>query len=126
MQYIVGGSVMSGFGFNVNTLVPEVELMEKKSEQAIMMLLYTDAKLLEKYAKTHRRWKDRTGMARKTITAVPGKTATGYRIKLAHGVNYGIWLELANEKRYAIINEAINTEGPQILKDFQGLMEKIT
>lgn len=114
-----------GLKFDATKLIPNVEMVDEKAEKAIKMLLYTDAQLLSDYAKTHRRWTDRTGMARRSLTAIPGKTVRGYRIKLAHGVDYGVNLELGNNRKYAIINESINAVAPQILKDFEGLLNKI-
>ena len=50
----------------------------------------------------------------------------GYRITLAHGVDYGIWLELAHEKKYAIIPETIRVVGDgEILPGFERLIERL-
>ena len=52
--------------------------------------------------------------------------ANGYRITLAHGVEYGIWLELAHEKRYAIIQETIDHVGSlEIMPAFNRFLERI-
>ena len=47
------------------------------------------------------------------------------RITLAHGVDYGIWLELAHGKNYAIIAPTVREEGPRIIKDLDNLMSKL-
>ena len=47
------------------------------------------------------------------------------RITLAHGVEYGIWLELAHEKNYAIIAPTVREEGPRIVEDLDNLMSKL-
>ena len=52
--------------------------------------------------------------------------SNGYRIRLAHGVDYGIWLELANEKRYAIIDETVKHVGDsEVMPAFQNLMDRL-
>ena len=48
------------------------------------------------------------------------------RITLAHGVDYGIWLELAHGKNYAIIAPTIREEGPRIVEDLGDLMSRLS
>ena len=47
------------------------------------------------------------------------------RITLAHGVDYGLWLELANEKNYAIIYPTIKIKGPVVLEGLKNILGKI-
>ena len=44
---------------------------------------------------------------------------------VVHGFDYGIWLELAHEKNYAIIAPTIREEGPRIINDLNNLMSKL-
>lgn len=96
-----------------------------------LMYAATEAKELESYMKTHRPWTDRTGLAKQSLSsAVSQESNTLVCITLGFGLNgincpYGIWLELAHEKNYAIIQPTINTQGPKILKNFEGMMTKI-
>ena len=46
-------------------------------------------------------------------------------IKLAHGVRYGIWLELANEKKYAIVAPTAKLRGPGVIEGLKGIMNSI-
>ena len=43
---------------------------------------------------------------------------------LAHGKDYGIWLELANEKNFAIIEPTLRYSGPEVVEELQGIFEK--
>ena len=93
-----------------------------------MLLMYaaTKASELQSKMKKNRPWTDRTGMAKALLSAVvsqPNKNTI--RITLAHGVEYGIWLELAHGKNYAIIAPTIREEGPRIVEDLDNLMSKI-
>lgn len=96
-----------------------------------LMYAATEAKELESYMKTHRPWTDRTGLAKQSLSsAVSQESNTSVCISLGFGLNgincpYGIWLELAHEKNYAIIQPTINTQGPKILKQFEGMMKQI-
>ena len=76
--------------------------------------------------KMNRPWTDRTGMAKALLNAkVSQPSPTIVRITLAHGVDYGIWLELAHEKNYAIIAPTVREEGPRIVSDLDNLMSKL-
>jgi hypothetical protein len=92
---------------------------------AVQMFADTKAQYLQGEAQENRPWTDRTGEARKRLRGSYEKTVTGYRLVLAHGVDYGQWLELAHEKRYAIIEPTIRLCSPKIMKDFKGMMNRI-
>ena len=85
----------------------------------------TKAKELEGYAKENRPWTDRTGDARKRLSGYVTEIPNGYRINLAHGVDYGMWLELAMEKRFAILEPTIKLKGPDVVKGMKDLFKKI-
>jgi hypothetical protein len=90
------------------------------------MYAATKASVLESTMKEKRPWQDRTGQAKARLsTGVSQPNEDTIRITLAHGVEYGIWLELAHEKQNAIIAPTIRTEAPQIVTDLQGIMAKI-
>lgn len=99
---------------------------QDKADLAIRMYAEQGARQLENFAKENRRWTDRTGHARQRLNGYVGKSEKGYRIYLAHGVDYGIWLELANEKRFSIIPQAIEYVGAfEIMPGFERLMERL-
>ena len=65
-------------------------------------------------------------MAKALLTAkVSQPSKQLVRITLAHGVEYGIWLELAHEKNYAIIAPTVREEGPRVVQDLDNLMSKL-
>lgn len=92
---------------------------------AIRMYAETQAKNLEGYAKEHRPWTDRTGDARKRLTGYVSEIPNGYRINLAHGVDYGVWLELAMEKRFAILEPTVRLQGGEVLRGLSNLLDKL-
>lgn len=99
--------------------------LKKKVEAGLLIYGETVAKDFESYAKSNRPWTDRTGNARQRLHGYTEKIMHGIRICIAHGVDYGIFLELAHEKKYAILeptvrlksNDAING----IRKMFKGI-----
>lgn len=101
------------------------EIFGIKAKEAIYMYAETAAADLESYMKRNRLWTDRTGSAKARLRAVVQEVAEGVRIALAHGVDYGIWLELGNEKRYAIIQPTINSKSDEIMQGFAKLLERL-
>lgn len=114
------------FKYNESTLKNNLDKMSMKLGAVVLMYAATKASEIESKMKQNRPWADRTGMAKATLTAkVSQPSENVVRITLSHGVNYGIWLELANEKNYAIIAPTVNEEGPRIVTDLNDLMSKL-
>lgn len=112
--------------YKSSTLNKNLLEMSTKIGAAVLMLASTEASRLESYMKLNRPWTDRTSMAKMTLKAfVSQPSSDKIRITLSHGVDYGIWLELAHEKNWAIVIPTINQEGPEVIKHFQNLMYKL-
>ena len=112
--------------YDKSTLKKNIDKMSTKIGSVILMYTITKAAYVESKMKMNRPWTDRTGMAKALLTAKvsqPNKNIV--RITLAHGVSYGIWLELAHEKNYAIIAPTVKDEGPRIVSDLNNLMSKL-
>lgn len=116
----------SGFRFDMEDLLNGMANFESRADAAIRAYAETGALKLQNSARQNARWTDRTGQARQRLTGTCLTAANGYKLQLAHGVSYGIWLELANEKRYAIIPETLNTVGSgEIMPGFQNLLDRL-
>ena len=59
--------------------------------------------MLERYAKTHRPWTDRTGNARRGLFSRAEMTRDELIIRVAHSVYYGVYLERDGAGRYSIL-----------------------
>lgn len=93
-----------------------------------VVLMYAATKASEEEAKMkmNRPWTDRTNMAKATLSCrVSQPDATTVRMTFAHGVDYGVWLELANAKNYAIVGPTIRQDGPKIVEGLNGITAKI-
>lgn len=98
----------------------------KRSEEAITELCEDGALVMENYAKAHRPWTDRTGQARQRLKGtVEHPERDQWQIVLSHGVDYGIWLEYAHERKYAIIDPTIKMNTPEVMEAFEGLVSKL-
>lgn len=114
------------FKYNESTLKSGLEKMSDKMGALILMYSATKASRLQAQMKSNRPWTDRTGRAKATLSAkVSQPSADIIRITLAHGVWYGIYLELCHGKRYAIIAPTVRQEAPKMISDLQDIMNKI-
>lgn len=99
--------------------------LENKADVAMRMYARQGALKMQNYAKTHRKWTDRTGMARATLNGYVENLQNVIRINISHGVSYGVYLELCNEKKYAILNETVQRCSKEILKGFDRLVDRL-
>lgn len=112
--------------YDTSSLKKNIDEMSIKLGAVVLMYSATKASELQAKMKVNRPWTDRTGMAKATLNAKVSQPSQDIvRITLAHGVDYGIWLELAHEKNYAIIAPTIREEGPRIINDLNNLMSKL-
>lgn len=96
---------------------------EKKMRAAIGLYADTAAKKMEAEAKLNAPWTDRTGNARNSIQGDFGWRKNQAVITLSGNVDYFVYLELAMEKRWAILKPTIDRNAPEILKGYQRLVK---
>lgn len=89
--------------------------LPERTERALMAYGNTAAAKLQGEAQRSRIWTDRTAHAVQRVKGYCIKTRTGIRIYLAHGVDYGVYLEFANGKKYAVIYPTLRRKGPEIM-----------
>ena len=79
----------------------------------------------EQWMKASAPWQDQTGRARAGLHVdVSQSEFILAQLTFAHGedVEYGVWLEIANQGRFAIIAPAIDAWGSRLMQDVQRLM----
>lgn len=74
------------------------------------------SKEAEDYMKQNAPWRDRTRDARRTLSASSYQRGEVKGILLAHGVDYGRWLELRWGGRYAIILPTLEVMGQRLME----------
>lgn len=116
----------SDFKFDASKLLAGLTEFDDKADLAFEAFADTGSQKLESYAKENARWQNRTGHARQRLKGSYTKKSNGYELSLAHGVDYGKWLELAHEKKYSIIPETIEEVGDkEIMPEFEKMLEKM-
>lgn len=68
-------------------------------------------------------WTDNTGAARASLIAVAVSQSSSHTITVAHGVSYGIWLEVANSGKFQILGPAMRIIGQNVMKSMQGMLD---
>ena len=116
---------MANVYVNVDNVIDGLSGFEKKAELALRVYAETVAKDFESYAKSNRPWTDRTGRARQGLTGYVKTTETGYRIVIAHTVDYGIWLEFARERKYAILEPTVRLKGQEAIQGMKHLLDRL-
>lgn len=69
---------------------------------------------VEAYAKANAIWSDRTGDARAKLRAWADHYGNVVSVTLSHGVDYGFWLEVIQNGRFAIIRPTIEAESRRV------------
>lgn len=111
------------FSLDISDLSKGLKEYSEKLDIGLEVYTRTAALSLEAYAKQKAPWTDRTGEARKRLTARAQKIENlQYQITLSHGVDYGKWLELANEKKYAIIQPTLRLKTPEVVRGMKILL----
>lgn len=112
--------------FDISQIESSLERMSTRADAAVRVFAEQGATTLQTNAKTNAPWTDRTGNARTRLHAYVSAMENGYRLTLAHGVDYGFWLEMAHEKKYAIIDKTIYYVGTfEIMPAYERFLERI-
>lgn len=107
---------------DVSNVAEGLGTLQERLYVALGVYADTASKNFERYAKENRPWTDRTSRARQGLTGYVEKTPTGYRIVIAHTVDYGLWLELAKEKKYAILEPTVRLRSPEVIEGMRVLL----
>lgn len=74
------------------------------------------------YMKNNAPWTDQTGAARNGLNGQVFSDDDGVAIVFYHSVFYGIFLELKNSGKYAIINPTIQVMGPKAIQMMEHIL----
>lgn len=109
--------------FDDNGLMESLRTFDSDLRRAVRIVVDRRAAETETWLKRNAPWTDRTGAARVGLFAVPHHGATFEEIYMAYSVNYGIWLEIANDQRFAVISPAMRIQGNALMADMTLLID---
>lgn len=91
------------FAWKSDTLFKALKNFDERANTAVGAAFEFQATRSEARMKTGARWTDDTGNARNGLFTAVQHEGTRHALLLSHGVDYGLWLELAHAGRYAIV-----------------------
>lgn len=100
---------------NVRELGPKIE------RRVNATMLFGAAKGMA-YMKENAPWTDRTTNARNGLHTQPYVADKSKTITFSHTMNYGIWLEVANNGKYQIIMPSVLHTGKQIMRSLNNTL----
>lgn len=113
------------FTFDDRRMRQKVQSMDSRVNQAIGAVVDYHGLLGEGAMRSNAVWTDRTGAARSSLSTDVEHSGSKHTITFAHGVHYGIWLEIANSGRYQVIMPTIREVGPMLMNNLRGLLSRI-
>lgn len=115
---------MSSFKFDVSKLAKGLAEREIKTRASLNLYADTVSKQMEAYAKTNYPWTPQSGRAHQGLhSGNPEWRGNVVRCSIAHGVDYGVYLEFAHEKKYSILRPTIDYISPKAIKGLKNIMK---
>jgi hypothetical protein len=112
---------MTRFRWTDRELQTNLDGFDAKANRAIETACQYHATRAESYARTNAPWTDRTSNARNGLQAKASRAGSTHRITVSHSVPYGIFLEVRNSGKYAILRPTVDHEGPELVQTLQQL-----
>lgn len=108
------------------TLTPALRAARGRLDGAVAATFaYHEQRAIE-YMRSNAQWTDQTGNARNGLLAKAfHEPLQKHVLVLYHSVPYGIWLEIRNQGRYAIIEPSIERIGQEIMDTLRDLMRSL-
>lgn len=121
-----GGRRGSGFRFTEDTLTQGLRTLPGVVNRCAAFVLKKNEVPVENHMKTNAPWTDRTTNARNGLAArYVGSDKGVHQMVLFHQVDYGIWLEVKDEGKYAIIEPTMAEFGPKVMQDLVKILDRI-
>lgn len=106
-------------------LLSRLERLEQQTPRALTAVFSAQASQSEAYMKGTAPWHDDTGAARTGLRARAEKRGEQFYMLLAHSVKYGIFLEVCNNRKYAIILPSLRYTMGQLKGKIRGMWGRL-
>jgi len=113
------------FTFDDAQLKKNVRTFNDKLNRNAAAVMDYNAAYATGWLKQNAPWTDDTAAARTGLAAIPISYGNSHELLMAYSVYYGIWLEVANSGRYAVIIPAMRIVGAKIMSDMQHLLDRM-
>jgi len=105
----------ASFQWNSDNLTKNLKILPSKLDRALAAAVEYAATRSEASMRQNAPWTDRTSNARNGLHTVPFHDGKNHGYHLAHGVPYGIWLEVRWDGRYGIIPQSVQEGGMMVM-----------
>lgn len=96
---------------------------ERRTRAKLRALGDRYAASMEAYAKPNAPWQDRTSHARQGLFGEAAEFDDDtLRVRAAHTVEYGVYLELCNSGKYAILDPTVKLYAPDFFRDAERMV----
>ncbi len=102
-----------------NEVNRNLRAMSDRHKAALYALSQRYAAQMEAYAKVNARWQDQTSLARKGLFGYSMSRNQSLITRIAHTMDYGVYLELANQGKYAILLPTVKRFVADFIEDAQ-------
>lgn len=106
----------SGFTMEVDSISEKLSITGPEFSGAVVDIILDEADYVREYAQSTAPWVDRSGMARDGLDVDVYEEGDTVNLALFHTVDYGLWLEVIQSGRYAVIMPTLEALAPQIFR----------
>lgn len=111
--------------FDGSNLQRNLSTFGKRVNDRVATVINYNASYTTGWMKRNAPWTDNTSAARTGLVTLPFHFGTQHELLMAYSVYYGIWLEVANSGKYAVITPAMRIVGQKVMGDMQMLINSI-
>ena len=115
----------NNFRFDGSDLFRGLTDLKRRKRIALNVFADTAGKKMVNKAKQTALWTDRTANARQTMFSGYYWTGPILNIYISGGMDYSVYLELAHEKKYAVLWPTVRIMSPILLQSLERLLERI-
>jgi len=117
---------MGSFVWTLDTLRPNLAVVPARVEKIIVGAIELNADRGLAFARKTAPWTDRTTNARNGLfTKTTHDPFKEHRIIISHSVPYGIWLEIRQQGKYAVIVPTLKKMGADTMKTIAKGLERL-
>ena len=98
---------------------PRLAIGPLVTETAIVEVLELYKNEVVQWMQDNAQWEDRTGDARAGLSAEIMRDKLEFQLAVFHTVDYGIWLEVRWNGKYAILQRAVEHWGPFLMQEME-------
>lgn len=108
----------------LENVLSNIQAFEDKVRAQLLALGQQTAARMEAYAKENAPWEDQTGNARQGLFGEAAEADGQLKVRIAHSMDYGVYLELSRKGRRPILEPTAQKFAPEFFEAAQELLDK--